>query len=109
MAMLAIVIAGFFEVGFALSLKASDNFTQPLPTLGFLAFAAISLGLLSWTLKEVPIGTAYAIWSGIGAVGTAIVGMAILGDPVTAPRMIGIALIVSGVIVLNLFAGAAHG
>lgn len=109
MAMLAIVIAGLFEVGFALSLKASNNFTELVPTLGFLVFAGISLSLLSWALKEVPIGTAYAVWSGIGAVGTAILGMALLGDPVTAPRMIGIALIVSGVIVLNLFAEAAHG
>lgn len=109
MAMLAIVIAGLFEVGFALCLKASNNFTEPLPTIGFLAFAAVSLALLSWALKDVPIGTAYAIWSGIGAVGTAILGMALLGDPVTAPRMIGIGLIVGGVIVLNLFAEAAHG
>lgn len=109
MAMLAIVIAGLFEVGFALSLKASNNFTEPLPTVAFLAFAAVSLALLSWALKEVPIGTAYAIWSGIGAVGTAILGMALLGDPVTAPRMIGIALIVGGVIVLNVFSEAAHG
>ena len=109
MAMLAIVIAGFFEVGFALCLKASDNFTKLVPTLGFLGFAAVSLALLSWSLKDVPIGTAYAVWSGIGAVGTAILGMALLGDAVTGPRMIGIGLIVGGVIVLNLFSEAAHG
>lgn len=109
MAMLAIVIAGLFEVGFALCLKASDNFTKLVPTVGFLAFAAVSLALLSWALKEVPIGTAYAIWSGIGAVGTAILGMALLGDPVTAPRFVGIGLIVGGVIVLNVFAqSSAH-
>ncbi len=108
MAMLAIVIAGLFEVGFALCLKASNNFTEAVPTVGFVAFAAVSLALLSWALKDVPIGTAYAVWSGIGAVGTAILGMALLGDPVSGPRMIGIALIVGGVIVLNLFSGAAH-
>lgn len=110
MAMVAIVIAGFFEVGFAICLKLSDGFTKPLPTVGFLVLAGISVSLLTWALKDVPIGTAYAIWSGIGAVGTAIVGMAILGDPATAPRFIGIGLIVAGVMVLNVFAtSAAHG
>lgn len=108
MAMVAIVIAGLFEVGFATCLKLSDGFTKPVPTVGFLVLAAISVSLLTWALKDVPIGTAYAIWSGIGAVGTAIVGMAVLSDPVTAPRIAGIGLIVAGVIVLNLFSSAAH-
>lgn len=107
MAMLAIVIAGLFEVGFALCLKASDNFTQPLPTLGFFGFAAVSLWLLNWSLRDVPIGTAYAVWSGIGAVGTAILGIALFSDPLTAARLAGIGLIISGVIVLNLFSGSA--
>lgn len=109
MAMLAIIIAGLFEIAFATCLKLSENFSKPLPTAGFLLFAVISLGLLSWALKTVPVGTAYAIWTGIGAVGTAIVGIAALGDPATAPRLAGIALIVAGVVVLNLAAGeAAH-
>lgn len=109
MAMVAIIIAGLFEVGFATCLKLSDGFTKPLPTLGFLVLAAISITLLTWALKDVPIGTAYAIWSGIGAVGTAIVGVAVLGDPATAPRFVGIGLIVAGVVVLNVFStSAAH-
>lgn len=110
MAMLAIIVAGCFEVGFAICLKLSDGFTKPAPTIGFLVLAGISVSLLTWALKDVPIGTAYAIWSGIGAVGTAIVGMAVLNDPVTAPRFVGIGLIVAGVVVLNLFTtSAAHG
>ncbi len=107
MAMLAIFIAGLFEVAFAVCLKQSENFSKLLPTIGFAVFAAISLSLLSWALKTVPVGTAYAIWTGIGAVGTAIVGMAVLGDPATAPRFAGIGLIVAGVVVLNAFGGAS--
>ena len=110
MAMVAIIVAGVFEVGFAICLKWSNCFTKPVPTVGFLVLAGVSVSLLTWSLREVPIGTAYAIWSGIGAVGTAIVGMAILNDPVTAPRFFGTGLIVAGVIVLNLFSSsAAHG
>jgi quaternary ammonium compound-resistance protein SugE len=110
MAMLAIIVAGIFEVGFAICLKLSDGFSKPLPTVGFLVFAGISLSLLTWALKDLPVGTAYAVWTGVGAVGTAIVGMTFLHDPVTGPRFVGIGLIVAGVVVLNVFSSsAAHG
>ena len=105
MAWLLLVIAGLFEVGFALSLKASDGFSKVLPSVLFVVFAVLSLALLNFALKTLPVGTAYAVWTGIGAAGTAIVGMAVLGEPVQATRIASIALIVGGVIGLQLTGG----
>lgn len=105
MAWIALVLAGCFEVGFALSLKASDGFSRLWPSLGFVAFAGASFGLLSWALRSLPVGTAYAVWTGIGAAGTAILGMVFFGEPRAVGRLVAIGLIVAGVVSLRLFGG----
>jgi quaternary ammonium compound-resistance protein SugE len=107
MAWLAVVTAGFLEVGFASMLKLSNNFTKIWPSIGFLVFATGSFSLLAWSLKVLPIGTAYAVWTGIGAAGTAILGMLIFKDPVSVSRITAIALIITGVVLLN-FSSATH-
>lgn len=83
-------------------LKISSGFTKLWPSVGFIVFAAGSFSLLSWSLKLLPIGTAYAVWTGIGAAGTAIVGMIFFKDPVSLARISAIIFIVSGVILLNV-------
>lgn len=83
-------------------LKLSSGFTKLWPSVGFIVFAAGSFSLLSWSLKLLPIGTAYAVWTGIGAAGTAIVGMIFFKDPVSLARISAIIFIVSGVILLNV-------
>jgi quaternary ammonium compound-resistance protein SugE len=107
MAWIAVITAGFLEVGFATMLKLSSGFTKLWPSLGFLVFAAGSFSLLSWSLKVLPVGTAYAVWTGIGAAGTAIVGMIFFKDPVSVARISAIAFIVAGVILLN-FSSSSH-
>ena len=107
MAWIAVMTAGFLEVGFATMLKLSSGFTKLWPSLGFLVFAAGSFSLLSWSLKVLPVGTAYAVWTGIGAAGTAIVGMIFFKDPVSIARITAIAFIIYGVILLN-FSSANH-
>jgi quaternary ammonium compound-resistance protein SugE len=105
MAWIILVLAGLSEVAMALSLKLSNGFTHVWWTVSFLFTAVLSFGLLAYALKSLEVGTAYAAWTGIGAVGTALLGMLILGDQVSAVRLISIGLIVAGVIGLNL-AGA---
>ena len=107
MAWLAVITAGLLEVGFATMLKLSSGFTKLWPSIGFLVFAAGSFSLLSWSLKVLPVGTAYAIWTGIGAAGTAIVGMIFFKDPVSIARITAIAFIIAGVILLN-FSSSSH-
>ncbi|MBT2206661.1 MULTISPECIES: multidrug efflux SMR transporter [Actinomadura] len=107
MAWILVIVAGLFEVAMALCLKGSRGFTQLWPSLGFLVFAVTSFGLLNLALKDLEVGTAYAVWVGIGAVGTAALGMLVLGDDVSAVKIGALALIIVGVIGLNL-AGGAH-
>jgi quaternary ammonium compound-resistance protein SugE len=91
-----------FEVGWAIGLKYTDGFTRLLPSaLTVLAMIA-SVVLLGWSLKTLPVGTAYAVWTGIGAVGTALLGMALFGDPATVARLACIGLIVAGIVGLKL-------
>lgn len=97
-----IVIAGLFETGFAILLKQSAGFTRPWPTVGFAACALISFGLLTLALHSLEVGPAYAVWTGIGAVGTAVVGMVALGESVSALKLVSIGLVLAGVIGLNL-------
>lgn len=100
-----LVLAGLLEIGFAVSLKASDGFSRLVPTVLFVVFAIASLVLLNFALKDLPVGTAYAVWTGIGAAGTALVGMLVLGEP-TAPSRLGfIGAILVGVIGLQLTGG----
>lgn len=102
MAWVAVITAGILEVGFATMLKLSNNFSRVWPSLGFLVFAAGSFSLLAWSLKVLPIGTAYAVWTGIGAAGTAILGMLVFKDPVSLTRITAIAFIITGVVLLNV-------
>lgn len=102
MAWLAVIVAGILEVGFATMLKFSNGFTRIWPSVGFIFLAAGSFSLLNWSLKTLPIGTAYAVWTGIGAAGTAILGMLVFKDPASLLRITAIILILAGVILLNL-------
>ncbi|MCW0366996.1 Guanidinium exporter [Xanthomonas sacchari] len=97
-----LLLAGLFEIGFALGLKYSEGFTRPWPTVATLAGAGLSLWLLTQALKHIPLGTAYAIWTGIGALGTAMLGIALFGDSASPARLACIGLIVVGVIGLKL-------
>jgi quaternary ammonium compound-resistance protein SugE len=102
MAWVILVAAGLFETAFAVCLKLSHGLTQPWPTAGFAASALISFGLLTVALRELEVGPAYAVWTGIGAAGAATVGMVFLGDAVSATKLVSIGLILSGVVGLNL-------
>ncbi len=102
MAWFMVVIAGIFETGFAVLLKQSNGITRILPTAGFAACALISFALLSQGLKHLEVGPAYAVWTGIGAAGTAVVGMIALGESVTPMKIASIIFILIGVIGLNL-------
>ncbi len=95
-------IAGFFEVVWALGLKLSDGFTRPLAASVTVAALILSMIFMALSLKSIPMGTAYAIWTGIGAVGTAVLGMVIFGEPRHAIRLACIALIVIGIAGLKL-------
>ena len=107
MAWILVIVAGLFEVAMALCLKGSKGFTEPLPSAGFLVFAVTSFGLLSLALKNLDVGTAYAVWVGIGAVGTTALGMLVMGDQVSAVKIGALVLIILGVVGLNL-AGGGH-
>ncbi|GAA2272346.1 multidrug efflux SMR transporter [Nonomuraea roseoviolacea subsp. roseoviolacea] len=107
MAWLLIVAAGLFEVAMAYALKLSDGFSAPLPSVAFGVFAVSSFGLLALALKSLEVGTAYAVWTGIGAVGTAVLGMVALGESASLLKLVSIGLILCGVVGLNL-AGGGH-
>ncbi|MGW0732965.1 DMT family transporter [Streptomyces sp. NPDC002851] len=107
MAWLLIIVAGLLETGFAVSLKFSHGFTRLWPTVSFCVFALGSFGLLTLALKRLEVGPAYAVWTGIGAAGTAIYGMVFLGDMVSTLKLVSISLVIVGVIGLQL-SGAAH-
>ena len=102
MAWLVIVVAGMFETGFAVALKLSHGMTRLWPTVGFAVCALTSFDLLTVALRELEVGAAYAVWTGIGAAGAALVGMAFLGDGVSTLKLVSIGLILAGVIGLNL-------
>ncbi len=104
MAWLILLVAGLFEVGWAVGLKYSAGFTRLWPSLGTVAAMAISLGLLGLALRSLPLGTAYAVWTGIGTVGTALLGIALLGESADPLRLICIGLIVAGIVGLKLVA-----
>jgi quaternary ammonium compound-resistance protein SugE len=108
MAWALVIVAGLFETAFAVSLKLSDGFKNIAWTVSFAVCAVISFSMLSTALRTLPVGTAYAVWTGIGAAGTAIVGMVFLRDPVTTVRLLSILLIVAGVVGLNLSSSSAH-
>lgn len=102
MAWIYLVLAGLFEIVWAIGLKYTVGFTRLWPSVGTLAAMAVSIALLAASVRSLPIGTAYAIWTGIGAVGTVALGIALFGEPATLPRLACVALIVVGIIGLKL-------
>ncbi len=103
MAWMYLIIAGILEIGWAIGLKYTDGFTRLWPSIGTVGCMIVSFLLLSTSLKTIPVGTGYAVWTGIGAVGTAIVGMAFLGEPRNVARVVCIVLIVAGIVGLKFF------
>ncbi|AZR21425.1 DMT family transporter [Xanthomonas vasicola] len=97
-----LLLAGLFEIGFAMGLKYSDGFTRLWPTVLTIGLAGISLWFMTQALKTIPVGTGYAIWTGIGALGVTIAGIALFGDSASWSRLACIGLIVAGVIGLKL-------
>ena len=102
MAWLILIASGLLETVWAIALKQSDGFSKPGWVVVFAVAAALSLGGLAIALKDLPVGSAYAIWTGIGTVGAALVGVLVLGEPATALRAFGIALILGGVVALRV-------
>ena len=102
MAWAVLFAAGLLEIGWAIGLKYTEGFTRLVPSVLTLAAMAASIFLLGMALKTLPIGTAYAVWTGIGAVGTALLGIFLLGEPASALRLASIGLIVAGIVGLKL-------
>ncbi|SOC42498.1 quaternary ammonium compound-resistance protein SugE [Rhizobium subbaraonis] len=99
-----LVLAGLFEIGWAIGLKYTEGFTRPLPTALTVAAMIVSIVLLGLAVRNLPMGTAYAVWTGIGTVGTVILGIVLFAEPVTAIRLGCIALIVTGIMGLKFAA-----
>ena len=106
MAWTYLVIAGLLEIGWAVGLKYTEGFTRLWPTVFTVAALAGSMALLALSLRELPLGTAYAVWTGIGAVGTAVLGILLFGESAAAARLVCITLIVAGIVGLKL--ASAH-
>jgi quaternary ammonium compound-resistance protein SugE len=102
MAWIYLIIAGMFEIAWAIGLKYTEGFTRLAPSLWTVASMIVSFIFLSLALKTLPVGTAYAVWTGVGAVGTAILGIYLFGDPATLSRLACIGLIVAGIAGLKL-------
>ena len=102
MSWIILLFAGLFEVGWAVGLKYTDGFSRPLPTALTIAAMAVSLGLLGLAMKELPLGTAYAIWTGVGAVGTVIAGIILFGESMALFRLASVALIIAGLVGLKI-------
>jgi len=104
MAWIALVLAGLLEIVWAYSMKLSDGFTRVVPSVVTLVAMVASFALLSLSMRTLPLGTAYTIWTGIGAVGSFLVGLAMLGEPASAMRIVAAVLIVSGLVLMKLSA-----
>jgi quaternary ammonium compound-resistance protein SugE len=102
MSWIILFCAGLFEICWAVGLKYTDGFTRPIPTLLTVGAMIVSLALLGLAMKELPLGTAYAIWTGVGAVGTVIAGVLLFGESMAPIRLLSVALIVAGLIGLKL-------
>ena len=105
-AWLLILVSGILEIVFSVSMKLSDSYTRPLPSIISVGAAILSVWLMSLTLKVIPVGTAYAVWAGIGAAGTAVVGLLFFQEPATLARISCIGLVVAGIVGLQLQAPA---
>lgn len=107
MAWAVLIVSGLLEAGWALSLKASDGLSRPWPSVLFGVLLAASMGGLAFALRSLPVGVAYAVWTGIGATVTAAIGMVWLGEAVSVGKVVSIVLIVAGIVGLQLFGGEA--
>ena len=97
-------IAGLFEVGWAIGLKYTDGFTRPVPSALTVGAMIVSVGLLGLAMRHLPVGTAYAVWTGIGTVGTVILGIVLMGDSAAPLRLVCLALIMVGIVGLKVTA-----
>jgi quaternary ammonium compound-resistance protein SugE len=104
MAWVLLFIAGLLEVGWAIGLKYTEGFTRLWPTVGTVTAMVLSVALLGVAMRTLPVGTAYAVWTGIGAVGTVVLGIVLFAEPATAARLACVALIVSGIVGLKVTA-----
>lgn len=102
MAWMILIVAGLLEVVWAYAMKVSDGFTKLTPSILTLVFMVASFALLSYAMKTLPLGTAYTVWTGIGAIGSFLVGILILGEPANAMRMLAAVLIISGLVLMKL-------
>jgi quaternary ammonium compound-resistance protein SugE len=102
MAWIIVVVAGLFEVGWAIGLKYTHGFTRPWPTVWTAVSMLISLWLLGIAMKSLPVGTAYSVWVGVGAVGTVILGIVLFDEPANAARVISVSLLIAGIVGLKL-------
>lgn len=102
MAWMILLLAGLFETGWAIGLKYTDGFTRLWPTAWTVFAMIVSLWLLGIAVKTLPVGTAYSVWVGVGAVGTVVLGIALLDEPANAARLISVGLIIAGIIGLKL-------
>lgn len=104
MAWVVLVIAGLFEVAWAIGLKYTEGFTRFWPSVATLAAMAASVLLLGWTMRTLPVGTAYAVWTGIGAMGTVALGIVLFEEPATVARLVCVGLILAGIVGLKVTA-----
>ena len=103
MSWLILFAAGLFEIGWAVGLKYTEGFTRPWPTLATILSMTVSLALLGLALRTLPLGTAYAVWTGMGTIGTVLLGIVLFQDAVNAPRLLCLGLILAGIIGLKVF------
>ncbi|AXQ21441.1 quaternary ammonium compound-resistance protein SugE [Acinetobacter wuhouensis] len=102
MAWIVLIFAGVFEIVWAYTMKMSEGFTKLTPSVVTIFFMILSFGLLAYAMKTLPLGTAYTIWTGIGAIGSFLVGIFVLGEPTSAMRMLAAVLIISGLVLMKL-------
>lgn len=102
MSWLLLILAGLLEVGWAIGLKYTEGFTRFWPSVGTALAMIVSLALLGIAMKSLPVGTAYAVWVGVGAVGTVILGIVLFGEPANTLRLVSVALIIGGIVGLKL-------
>ena len=103
MAWVFLILAGILEVGWAIGLKYTEGFTRLWPSVGTITAIIISMGLLAVSMRTLPAGTAYAVWTGIGSVGTVALGILLFNEPATAARLASVALILTGIVGLKIF------
>lgn len=102
MAWIILFVAGILEIVWAYAMKLSDGFSRPMPTVVTIAAMFLSFGLLAMAMKSLPLGTAYTVWTGIGAVGAFVVGVAVLGEAVTPMRVLAAMLIIGGLVLMKV-------